>query len=156
MALLTDDEISFLIAEKKPVPKNFPQTMKLREKRGHKEYELKVMGEAGHAFQLIIRQANINPLDFSIILSYNIPNSNQVFRLCRCNGRHQHSNPLERQTFYDCHIHRATQRYQDAGAREDTYATPTDRFDDLLSALDCMLKDGGFELPSDPQLKLFQ
>ena len=43
--------------------------------------------------------------------------------------------------FYDFHIHFATERYQELGAREDAYARPTDRHDMLRDALGCLVKD---------------
>ena len=58
--------------------------------------------------------------------------------------------------FYDYHIHTATERYQELGMREDSYAEPSDRFSDLNTAINCMLKECGFEVPHDPQLKLFE
>ena len=42
------------------------------------------------------------------------------------------------------------------GAREDTYAKPTDRFADFQQAITCMLKDCGFEMPLDSQGRLFE
>jgi hypothetical protein len=59
------------------------------------------------------------------------------------------------QTFYDFHIHEATERYQALGAQEDGFASPTDRYGDLMQALDCLFSDCGFLTPPDPQLKMF-
>ena len=85
---------------------------------------------------LMFRQSTFNPLDFSVILGYIIPNTNQVFRLRRYNGKsHEHTNWLEQEKFYDFHIHTATERYQIAGWNEDGYATPTDRYSDHHGAL---------------------
>jgi hypothetical protein len=50
----------------------------------------------------------------------------------------------------------ATERYQEIGAREDTYAQSTDRFADYQQAIKCMLDDCGFELPINPQGSLFE
>jgi hypothetical protein len=49
----------------------------------------------------------------------------------------------------------ATERYRELGMREDAYAEATDRFGDFDSALRCLLDDGGFETPPDPNLHLF-
>ena len=74
----------------------------------------------------------------------------------RHNGKsHEHTNQIEARTFYDFHIHMATERYQELGMREDAYAEATDRFGDFESALRCLLDDGGFETPPDPNLQLF-
>lgn len=48
-----------------------------------------------------------------------------------------------------------TERYQAAGYEEDHYAETTDRFADLGGAIQCMLQDCAFELPSDTQGSLF-
>ena len=39
--------------------------------------------------------------------------------------------------------------------REDAYAEATNRFGDFDGALRCLLDDGGFETPTDPNLRLF-
>lgn len=114
------------------------------------------VGENSNEFRLILRQNNINPLDFSVILAYKPKNVNQWFRLRRYNGKsHEHGNKLEKERFYDFHIHIATDRYQKLGAREDAYAEPTDRYSSRTGALDCMFQDCGFDIPSDPQGQLF-
>lgn len=78
-------------------------------------------------------------------------------RLRRYNGRHgEHTNVLEGETFYDCHVHVATARYREAGLREDAYAEPTNRYSDFGSALTLALKECGFEVPEDPQGTLFE
>jgi len=154
---LTDQEISRLIQERKPLPDDYRARIQVRPKGGHKERELDVEGVDGGEYRIVLRQSAFNPLDFSVILIYRFPNSSQIFRLRRYNGKsHQHSNCIEGGTFYDFHIHQATERYQEIGAREDTYAEPSDRFSDLQQAISCMLKDCGFEVPVDPQGKLFE
>ena len=149
---LTDDEIGSFIQERKSLPIDYESRISLRPKRGHRERELDVAGANGSEFRLILRQSALNILDFSVILAYKFPHSNELFRLRRYNGRsHEYTNSIERQTFYDFHVHRATERYQETGAKEDAYAEPTDRFADVQGAIDCMLEDCGFDLP--PQLQ---
>lgn len=106
-----------------------------------------MQGIEGSRFIVIVRQAEANPLDFSVILACYPGKSNERFRLRRYNGKsHTHSNKLEREgPFYDFHIHQATERYQDAGFKEDAYATPTDRYADFHQALNCLVADCGFE-----------
>lgn len=154
---LTDDQIRALLDEPKPLPENYWDRLQLRAKRGHKERELDVVGAIGSEFRLILRQSNFNPLDFSIVLAYRLPNTTQLFRLRRHNGKsHQHTNKIERQTFYGFHVHQATERYQqDSGLREDGFAAITDRYSDFQSALDCMLRDGNFREPATEQERLF-
>jgi len=153
---LSDSDITVLLAEPKPLPGDYQSRLQLRPKSGHKERELDVTGATGSDFQLIVRQSLFNPLDFSVILGYLMPGFNVLFRLRRYNGRsHQHTNRIEGNTFYDFHIHTATERYQEAGHEEDHYAETTDRFADLGGAIQCMLQDCAFELPSDTQGSLF-
>jgi hypothetical protein len=155
-ARYTDSEIQQLLAERKPLPEEYRKKLKLREKRGHREAELSVTGAAGTEFRLIARQNSLNVLDFSIILAACPAGSSQLFRLRRHNGKsHEHTNQIEQSTFYDFHIHMATERYQELGTREDAFAEATDRFGDYESALRCLVDDCGFELPLSPQIDLF-
>lgn len=151
----TDQEIATLLAERKPLPPNWAVRTRLRPKRGHKERELSVTGDDGNRFRLILRQSIVNPLGFSVILAAQIPQSNQIFRLRRYNGRsHEHTNHIEGDTFYDFHIHIATQRYQEAGLREDAYAEITNRYTDFSGALTCMLSDCSFSVEENGQSRL--
>ncbi len=155
--ILSDEEITHLLAEAKPLPDNFRVKIQVRPKRGHRESELDIKGDNGSDFRLIVRQSLINALDFSIILTYMPPKSNQLFRLRRYNGKsHEHTNSIEDRTFYDYHIHYATARYQEIGAREDSYAEATDRYADLQQAVTCMIQDCSFQLPPNPQGQLFE
>ena len=156
-AKYSDADIARLLQEWKPLTVDFRSQMRLREKRGHKEHELDLQGVSGNQFRLILRQSNFNALDFSIILAYCPAGTNQLFRLRRYNGKsHEHTNTIESNSFYDFHIHTATERYQELGTREDAYAEPSKRFFDLHSAVDCMLRDCSLELPEDPQAHLFE
>ena len=142
---LSDDTIGSLLAERKVLPEDFPNQSKLKSKHGHKEFEREITGENGSLFRLVLRQSESNQLDFSIILLYIPKGSNQQFRLRRHNGKsHEHTNPIEKNTFYGFHIHTATERYQQSGYREDTYAEETNRYADYHSAIECMLRDCGF------------
>ena len=155
--ILSDKDIKGLIKEKKPLPDDYKTKIMIRPKRGHKERELDVNGEDGNEFRLILRQSLFNTLDFSVILAYRPPKSNIIFRLRRYNGKsHEHTNPIEGKTFYEYHIHQATERYQQIGAREDTYAEPTNRFSDFQQAISCMINDCAFDTPFDPQRKFFE
>jgi len=154
---LSDNKIAALLSESKPLSANYKSKIMVRPKRGHKEAELDVKGGNGSDFRLIIRQSAINNFDFSIILAYLPPKSNQLFRLRRYNGKsHEHTNSIENDIFYDYHIHYATERYQALGAREDSYAEATDRYSDLNQAIKCMIQDCGFIVPPDPQGILFE
>jgi hypothetical protein len=152
-----DAEIAALLRERKPLPADYRRRFNFREKRGHRETELEIAGQEGSTFRLIGRQSTFNVLDFSIILAVSPPGSSQLFRLRRYNGKHgEHTNLIERNTFYDFHIHTATERYQELGMREDSYAEPTDRFGTFDTALRCLFEDCGFDVPPDPQRGLFE
>lgn len=153
----SDADIMALIQEMKPLSSDFRSKIRLREKRGHKEQELSISGQNGNKFRLFFRQSNHNVLDFSIILAHCPSESNLVFRLRRYNGKsHEHTNIIESDTFYDFHIHTATERYQELGAREDAYAEPTNRFSEFNAAIKCLLTDCNFEVRNDPQIDLFE
>jgi hypothetical protein len=153
----SDQEIAAMLQEPKPLDGDWRQKMTLRPKRGHKERDIGLAGSGGNEFKLILRQNNINVLDFSIILAVYVPGSNRLFRLCRYNGKsHEHTNHIEGVTFYDFHIHMATERYQELGTREDAYAEPTERYGEFRGALQCLIDDANIEIPPDPQGSLFE
>ena len=154
MIRLTEPEIARLVAERKILPANYREFLQLSPKRGHREQNIDVLGEAGGDFRLILRQSLSNHLAFSVIFGYKgLP---RLFHLRRYNGKaHLHTNKLERQTFYDFHIHIATERYQEAGFAEDAFAEQSNRFVDIHSAIQCLILDCGFELPPQDQGTLF-
>jgi len=142
--VLTDAQIAAHIADAKELPASFLSRAHPKPKRGHKESELAVTGESGADYTLIFRLSNINPNDFSAILAVQLPNSTRLFRLRRYNGRsHEHTNRIERETFYGFHVHTATERYQDIGLDEDAYAEPTNRYSDYSAAVQCLVEDCG-------------
>src|SRR5690349_10618777 len=131
MALeLTDSEIHALLQEPKQLPRHYERLFGLRmSRRGHTEAQLDLTTDGGNRYRILLRQNKLNPLDFSAILGYYLPRTKKLFRLRRCNGKsHEHTNSIEGETFYDFHIHIATERYQMIGAEEDKYAMRTDRY----------------------------
>lgn len=154
---LTDTEIATLIAEAKPLPADYQQRVQTKPKRGHRERELDLVGANGSAFRLILRESAFNPLDFSVILAWLHPQSTSPFRLCRYNGKsHEHTNTLESQKFYEFHVHRATERYQQSGLREDSFAEPTTRYQNFAGALLCLIQDCCFQMPPNNQSGFFE
>ena len=151
----TDAQIQALILEAKELPEDYRARMTMKPKPGHKEAELSVQGANGNTFLLILRENLIDPMGFSVILAYKIPNSSQPFRLRRYNGKHQHTNKIERETIYGFHIHTATERYQRSGLREDAYAVLTDKYADFSGAFTCMLEECGFVVEPTPQTRMF-
>ncbi len=141
---LSDNQINDLINEEKRIDEPLSKFGgKFKEKKGHKEFSVKVDRPDNSLFQIIIRQSIENPLDFSAILGFIPPNKTDLFLLRRYNGKsHQHKNKLENEgVFYDFHIHMATERYQKAGLREEYFAEVTDRYSDLYGAIDCLVDD---------------
>ena len=148
----TDDQIAALVGERKRLPAGWRERMRPRPKRGHSDATIPIAGDSGSEFRLITRQSAHAPLDFSVILGVLVPRSSRIFRLLRYNGRsHPHTNAIEGDRFYDFHIHRATERYQEKGQKEESYAEMTDRYRDLDGALTCMIEDAGFDDP-EPRL----
>lgn len=151
--LLTDDQITRLLSEPKPLPVNFRTRLRTREKSGHsqRQRDLPIVGGAGSEFRLFIRESVIDPLEFTIGLTYRMPHSNIEFRLRRYDGKsHFHTNRLDGTPgFFDFHIHYATERYQAAGRPEDAYAVVTDAYSDAAGALAQMINDCGFVLPEE-------
>lgn len=152
----TDGEIAALLAEPKVLPVDFRRLLRPREKRGHREAELTLTGSGGHAFSIFVRQSLINALDFSVILAVTPEKSSMQFRLRRHNGKsHEHTNAIERNSFYDFHVHMATERYQELGMKEDGYAERTDRYSGYYGALSCFCEDCKVLSPPESEVSLF-
>ena len=152
--ILDDNEILQLMKEQKPFPIDYGNLFKTKDKRGHKEQELSISRVDGSKFKVVLRQNQVNILDFSLILAYVPKNKTSVFRLRRYNGKsHQHSNKIEKEIFYEFHVHQATERYQRAGFDEDAYAIPSVEYANINEAFDCFVKDCAIVLPPEaPEL----
>lgn len=145
-----------LIQERKTFPKEYYTLFRMKDKKGHKEQELTIKRPDGSLFKVILRQNQINVLDFSLVLGYMPPKSNLLFRLRRYNGKsHEHTNIIEEDSFYDFHIHIATERYQEAGLKEDGYAQVSNAYSDIRSAMGCFINDCNIILPDYKQGRLF-
>jgi hypothetical protein len=152
----TDEEISGLIAETKILTDDYDQLSRFRERRGYRERDIEIEGTQGSKFRLILRQTILNPMDFSVILAVRSVDSNKLFRLRRYNGKHIHTNRIEKNRFYGFHIHEATERYQRLGMKEESFAEPTENYSDIHGAISCMINDCNFKLPDDHQGRLFE
>jgi hypothetical protein len=157
LTILPDAEIDALISEPKNTPVGLLPLSKLIERNKHRRRDYPVTSStgSGNEFVIAIRQSTMNVLDFSAILGYRVPGSNLIFRLRRYNGKHVHTNAIERETLSDFHIHMATERYQQRGLREDCYARVSTRHFNLDSAVRCLLEDCGFSAPAPQQSSLF-
>jgi len=156
--ILSDPAIHALLTVPKVLPADFRTQIALKVANRNERSDLDVFGSEGSRFRLMLRRAELNPLDFSVVLGYLFPDTNSLILLRRYNGKsHEHRNRLERHPpFYEYHIHTATERYQfAAGYRPEHFAEVTNRYADLTGALLCMLDDCGFVVPDDPQTSLF-
>jgi hypothetical protein len=148
MAILTDETIRKLLEERKPMPAHLQPLGTLGERNHHERKDFSITAASGNEFCVFVRKAVLNMLDFSVVLGYQLPDVHRVFRLRRYNGKaHLHTNVLERQTFYDFHVHTATERYQRPGFREEHFAEVTNRYHDLQGAIRCLIEDCGFLTP---------
>lgn len=153
----TDDEISDLISENKTLSKTIIEILNFKVSDGHKKAAHTIERSDGNLFNIILRQNIHNINDFSAIFAFQEKEKNTNFKLRRYNGKsHEHSNKLEGDKFYNFHIHFATQRYQDIGRKEESYAEITDRYSDIQSALKCLLNDCNIKIAVDPQSNLFE
>jgi hypothetical protein len=122
------------------------RTMAERNRHWYRDYE--VGCDSDNKFQIKLRQLCAYPLDFSAILLYQLPGLHSWFRLRRYNGQHPsiHTNVLENEKIpgSHCHVHKATERYQNAGLNPDAFAVLDNRYWDLESAILCLLDDCGF------------
>lgn len=157
MEIISNTKIEALIEERKVLPNNGRGKFKKTTHRGNDEYRLNVTGEAGSEFQVIVRMSVFNKLNFSVILGVKVPPPKKFFRLKRYNGDYYlHTNTIEEQEVEGFHIHTATERYQVNGPREEAYAEPTQRYNDVNGALKCLFADANFENPYALQDTLFE
>jgi hypothetical protein len=148
MPILSEEQIKALIEERKLIPPQLHPLGTLTERSHHERKDFSFPAASGNEFLIFIRRSVLNMLDFSVVLGYQLPQLHSVFRLRRYNGKsHHHTNVLEKETFYDFHIHTATERYQRPGFREDHFAITTNRYYDLQGAICCLLEDCGFRSP---------
>jgi len=148
--ILSDEQIDSLVQERKVLPNGLVPLAKLSERNKHRrrDYQVNSAEVTGNEFLVAVRQSTVNPLDFSAILGYKVPGSNVVFRLRRYNGIHVHTNAIEGTKLHDFHIHKATERYQRRGLREDAFAEVSPRHSSLDTAIRCLIEDCGFESPN--------
>lgn len=157
MAIVNDSDIDRLLALRKTVlnPK-----ARNTEQRGSKRKTFDLEGPQSERFQMYVRQNLRIPEGYSCGLLFLHPSGEKV-TLIRYNGSdHEHSNPLEQGTPipFECHIHRATERYIEAGRKAEHYAETTDRYVDLAGAIRALVHDCNIHGLSDneasPQIDL--
>lgn len=160
--VFTDAQIRALLVEPKELPRTWRSRLVPRRAREfrHSRARLFLRGVHGTHFCIRVRQNDLNPLDFSVILMCQVPKRNLWFRLRRYNGLHpsRHRNRLEDKWISGFHVHDATQRYQERDMDEDGFAEPTKRFANFQGALDCLERECGIVIvgPSPAQASLFK
>ena len=166
MRILKDIEIEALLKEPKVLPDNWQSQFQVKDKSNfqHQERSIDIKGTNGSSFRIILRRNKINTFDFSIILILQDKDGKE-YRLIRYNGKHpsEHTNKWEEeqgQKNYKFepvfHIHRATERYQEAGYPTDGYAEISTIYHDFHSALKCFIKENNFIKPKNSQIELFE
>ena len=156
--ILTDQEIETLIKEAKHLPCNWRLKSLVITEENTLLQTVQTVGVNNNEFSLILRQNTINQNNFCLIVAVRRKNREKLFHLKRYDGKYkQHTNPIEKEKFYDFHIHTATERYQKFGLKnEDHYAKATDRYNDYEKALKCLLEDCNFIVANDPQISIFE
>lgn len=143
---LSDEEISRLISLKKTIVN--PRARR-KVQRGSEQQNFKVESECGQSFVLYTRQNKRVEESFSCGLKYCHPEGkHKDVTLCRYNGSdHVHENPLDGygKIHEQCHIHKATQRYMEAGRKAEHYAETTNRYHNLRGAVLALHEDCNIE-----------
>ena len=139
--VVTDAEISALMAEQKILSTAWREESPVITKRNDRQRSVQVSGETGREFVVIARQDQADRNNFSLVLA--LAETRRLFRLRRYDGgSHRHRNRIEHERVTGCHIHQATERYQRyANAREDGFAVATDRYSDLGEAWRSLIDD---------------
>lgn len=151
--IFTDEEIQKFLKEPKILPEDYHETLKLKPRYGHNVASIKINGQDNSKFTISLRQCIQDKFNYSAILGYEIPGTSTIFRLRRYNSKsHEHTNKIEKVTFFDYHVHIATQRYQENGLREDEYAIRTSSYIDLHGALQALINECSFVLPRNSQI----
>lgn len=144
--MLTDDDVLRMLQTGKRIHGGFRAQilrMNLAGNTSHRRSSSAVKGDDGKAYWVKLRQSIENVFDFSVILVVEYDGRQLILR--RYNGRsHEHKNPIEKNRFYDYHIHTASQRYHERGFSPECYAERTDRYATIAEAVDCLLQDCGF------------
>lgn len=165
MRILKDSEIEALLEEQKILPQSWQNQFQVKDKSNfqHQERSVEIKRALGNSFRVILRKNKINIFDFSIILTF-LDKDGKEYRLIRYNGKHpsEHTNKWEKERGQDdakfppsFHIHKATERYQEAGYPIDGYAEVFTGYHDFPSALHCFFEENNFIKPKSSQLELF-
>jgi hypothetical protein len=153
--ILTDQEIQSLIDDIKPIPSKTINGIRpqMKKERQHRECDTEIVSGSGNLFKIRVRVNENHPFDFSIILMYQDPQTNKWYILRKYNGSsHTHTNKIERTKLRGYHIHKATERYQQAGYNIEGYAEKTDSYSNWQDALGKMLHECNFKTKEEDLL----
>ena len=137
---LTDHRIRQLLTMKKRITN---PTARLVPDANHWKTDYIVESEDGvERFKLFVRQNKTVTDDFSCGLQW-LPAGGESLMLARYNGSsHEHPNRLENTRIeYECHIHRATERYIQANLKPEGFATPAKGYTNRDGALHQLVTD---------------
>lgn len=131
---LTDADIAELLLEPKSV-RNPGARERTDGKHRQRDFDV-VSDDERHRFVLFTRQSTVIPTGFSAGLRWCSKTGDEIM-LLRCNGPdHPHVNVLERARLdMGFHVHRATERYIQAGRRAEGWAEATNAYRTLTGAL---------------------
>ena len=151
--ILTDDQIEELIKSEKPLPEGYRSKL-FPEKDGKRQ--VVVFDTEGRQFTIIIRQNKKYPDNFSVLLMYTLPQTNNLFCLRRYNSWEIHNNLIEEEKLLGYHIHMATERYQLAGRKAESFAVKTERYSNPREAFSCLVDDCNFKRPASESTPLLE
>ena len=141
MRIITDQEITNYLTERKYIEKGSSNPPKLLKKSRSYRKTQKIFGISGTEYLLTIRKSIEKENNFCIILSLALEEKVQ-FILIRYNGNwHKHKNKIEKNRISGFHIHITTERYQRAGYNKDGYAEVTNTYSDWEKGYRRMLQN---------------
>lgn len=126
---------------------------RLRHEEKHARTDYEVTAQQGEdKFRIYMRQNGTDSEDFSCGIRWLMP-SGETLTLARYNG----SSHIHEDIEYACHIHRATEKAIQEGAKPERHAERSNNYRTLSGALHCLLMDFKVSgLDSEPdQAELF-
>lgn len=153
---LTDEKIRLLLATRKRVTN---PTARLVADANHEKRDFNLESEDGsESFRLFVRQNKTVTDDFSCGLQWIPAGGGECLMLARYNGSsHEHPNHLEQNLVsFQCHVHRATERYIRANLRPEGFAEASAAYTTCAGALHQLVTDcnitGIQTTPDHPEL----
>lgn len=152
--ILTDNERDEILDSKKtPINKIVSILLKPKSGTKHREFQAELMDTKKREYRMIIRKNTIDQFDFSIILRYLHRDAKKWRTITRYNGCHVHVNKLERKKIECFHIHKITEKYQNANFKGEGYAELTEFYSNYDSALGEFLRNNNIKgMPFMPTL----